>query len=196
MPITTTEKAHGAAILRLLENLGASLPGKYFSIETGQSHSAYLLTGFDPKTSLLVQTGIFLKISNSRRTPWRYSFQRLHQEELLIFKNKCGEAFTVFANGDDGFACVNFSSLKTILDHNHEDVEWVSVSRKPNSAYRIAGNDGELDHPVPMNSFPILIVEYFALAFEKENGNINQQTFSFKELVNLGLEHYHNNNSN
>ena len=63
MSITITEKAHGAAIMRLLEALGNDLPGKYFSFETGNSNSAYLITGFDPATAKRIQAGIFIKIS-------------------------------------------------------------------------------------------------------------------------------------
>ena len=185
MSITITEKAHGAAIMRLLEALGNDLPGKYFSFETGNSNSAYLITGFDPATAKRIQAGIFIKISNNRRTPWRYSFQSSHQDELLLFNNNCGEAFTIFANGDDGFACINFASLKTILDHNHEEVEWVSVSRKPSSAYRIAGNDGKLDQAISMNSFPGIIVNYFDSCFKDESSLKERKIFTLSNMVNL-----------
>ncbi|MDG1097137.1 MAG: hypothetical protein P8N23_05925 [Methylophilaceae bacterium] len=184
MPINSTEKAHGAAVLRLMTALATKLPELFFSLETGKSNSAYLISGFDPQSSLKIQAGIFIKISNNRRSPWRYSFYTSHQDEILLFKNNCGEAFTVFVNGDDGIACLNFTSLKTILDHYHDVIEWVSVSRKPRSAYRISGNDGKLEDAVPMNSFPGAIIDYFTTELNKMPDK-KRKIFTLSNLAKL-----------
>ena len=64
-------------------------------------------------------------------------------------------------NGDDGIACVDFDRFKQVLDEHHEDQEWVRVSRKPRETYRISGNDGKMENPLPKNSFPKIISNYF-----------------------------------
>lgn len=183
MTINNTEKIHGAAILRLLEALGESIPEKYFSLEVGESHSAYLLTGLDKRTLEARQVGFFIKVSGKRRTPWRYSFHSRHQDELKVFKDRCGEAFVIFANGDDGFTCLDFDQLKEILDEEHEDQEWVSVSRQPRQAYRVSGNDGNLNTPVPRNAFPDLMVGYFERDLEDERPVEKRKIFSFRNLA-------------
>lgn len=185
MPINNTDRLHGAAVFKLFEALGKKLPSCYFSIDTGESSSAYLLTGIDPARDLKVQVGLFIKLSNKRLSPWGYSFHQSHQDELLFFKEKCGEAFSIFVNSDDGFACLNFTSMKEVLDDHHEEQEWVSVSRKPKQAYRISGNDGKLERPVPVNAFPEIIVGHFENEFKSIPSDSKRELFSLKGLANL-----------
>ncbi len=185
MPINETEKAHGSAILSIVERLGRDLPGKYFSLDTGESHSAYLITGFNPSNNQTVQTGLFIKFSKSRRSPWRYSFQKDHQDELKVFKENCGEAFTVFVNGDDGFSIVDFSDMKILLDETHEEQEWVAISREPRQGYRASGNDGKLQKPIPKNNFPTIIVDYFNAAFTSTKIKTKRKLFSFAKFEKL-----------
>ena len=71
------------------------------------------------------------------------------------------EVFTIFINGDDGFACLNYEGLKEILDDDFEAQEWVSVSRKHNENYRVDGNDGTRLKKLARNVYPGVIIEYF-----------------------------------
>ena len=96
MSITITEKAHGAAIMRLLEALGNDLPGKYFSFETGNSNSAYIITGFDPVTCVDIRGR-----DKYKGYPQRYAkFQQLLVDSIkgaiviethCISKTDCGD---------------------------------------------------------------------------------------------------------
>ena len=63
--------------------------------------------------------------------------------------------------GDDGIACIDFEQLKELLDSNHEQQEWVRVSRKLRQNYRITGNDGSMERPLARSSFPMNIVKFF-----------------------------------
>lgn len=172
MAIGQEEKLHGVAILRLFEELSEQFPEARFSLTTGESRSSYVLRGrlLKEKRHLLLgskqkitefSTGIFLKTSMKRVSPWSYNFTLEHQDEVQSLKNKHGQVFLVFVNGDDGIACIDFLRSKQILDEHHEEQEWVRVSRKPRQAYRLSGNDGDLDSPLPRNSFPKVITEYF-----------------------------------
>ena len=164
MPINTEEKLHGAAILRLLEELGVALPNVNFSLNTGISRNSYSLHAHLPQTfgkGDSTGAGLYIKISNKRLSPWRYSFSKENQDEMLSLKQKYGEVFAIFVAGDDGFACLNFINLKQILDDHHEEHEWVSVSRKHRQNYRVAGNDGVLEKALPQKVFPNIIIEYF-----------------------------------
>ena len=164
MSINNSEKYYGAVILRLLENLGVEVPETNFSLSTGKSKSSFIIHGITPTSfgkGVKSSVGLFIKISNKRLSPWRYSFDKVHQDEIYELYKNYGEVFIAFVAADDGIACVNFLQLKTFLDEQHDEQEWVSVSRKRNENYRIKGNDGSLERPLARNSFPKNITKYF-----------------------------------
>jgi hypothetical protein len=164
MTINTQEKLHGAAILRLIEALSKELPSANFSLKKGISQSAYLIEGIVPKTlgkGRRTMAGLFIKVSNQRLSPWGYSFHRDHQDEILQIKSTHGEIFVALIAGSDGIVAFDFQQFKEILDEDHEEQEWVSVSREPREQYRIKGNDGALSNPLPRNAFPGILVDYF-----------------------------------
>ena len=172
MSIGSEEKLHGVVFLRLLEEISTEFPEARFSMLTGISRSSYVLQGrlLKEKRHLLVSTkqtavefstGLFIKTSTKRASPWSYNFVREHQDEIQQLYERHGQVFLVFVNGDDGIACLNFQQFKKVLDEHHDEQEWVRVSRKPKQNYRITGNDGQLGNPLPRNSFPKVITEFF-----------------------------------
>ena len=172
MTIGQEEKLHGVAILRLLEEISVSFPDARFSLSTGESRSSYVLKGRllrekrhlflgSKQTVVEFSAGLFLKTSMKRASPWTYNFTLEHQDEVRALKNKYHQVFLIFVNGDDGIACLDFDRFKQLLDDHHEEQEWVRVSRKPRQAYRLTGNDGELDSTLPSNSFPKVVTNFF-----------------------------------
>ena len=171
MTINAEEKSHGVVALRLWEELGLKVPSLSFSISTAdsRSRSSYVLKAIQPKmlgTGKELSTGLFVKVSNKRVSPWRYSFHKDHQDEILELKRTYGEVFVIFVAGTDGIVCLNFESLKQILDDHHEDQEWVALSRKLRQNYRLSGNDGAYEQTLPKNTFPSSITEYFKTAYD------------------------------
>lgn len=169
MSITNEEKVHGVVLQRLWYALSEELPSAHFHIDKGLSRSSYTLKGIIPARigrGKEAKAGLFIKYATDRVSPWSYSFLQYHQDEIRQLYQECGELFVAFVAGDDGIAGINFANLKRLLDDNHEAQEWVRVSRKPRHNYRISGNDGKLDSPLPRNSFPGLAVEYFRSAFQ------------------------------
>ena len=164
MAINTQEKMHGAVILRLIAALSKELPSANFSLKTGTSQSAYIIEGIVPKNigkGRRAGVGLFVKVSNKWLSPWRYSFHKEHQDEILQLKLTHGETFIALVAGSDGIAAFDFETLKEMLDEHHEEQEWVSVTRKPKQNYRVKGNDGGLNKSLSGNSFPGLLVDYF-----------------------------------
>ena len=164
MAINVETQLHGDAILVLFEELGRKLPNISFALKTGESRNSYVVEAIRP--ALLgkgkrITCGLYVKTSQMRRSPWRYNYLKQHQDEIAQMYNTYGEAFNVYVNGQDGFACVNFSELKELLDEHHEEQEWVAITRKPRAGYRISGNDGERETALRKNNFPNSIVEYF-----------------------------------
>ena len=164
MPITNSEKYYGTVILRLISHLGLKLPSVKFSISGGNSSSAFIIEGNSPSLigkGRYITAGLFIKISNKRLSPWRYTFLERHQDEIELLHTKYGQVFIAFVCADDGIACIDFDELKSILDEHHEEQEWVSVTRKLNQNYRIKGNDGVYAKSLSRAKFPDNCADYF-----------------------------------
>lgn len=163
MTITTEQKYHGAAFKELIDELvNLENPIHYCITPTNDSRSGYIIEVIQKNqpNNQPLKLGLFIKHSTKRRSPWRYSFHYIHQVEMDLLKDECDEMFLVLVAGDDGIASVNHSMLKEILDENFGEIEWVSLSRKPNQSYRIAGTDGRLDSTLAKNTFPNLIIDF------------------------------------
>lgn len=170
MSISGEEKYHAVVLSRIWNAVSEQLPSAHFNVSRGLSRSSYIVSGLLPAAigkGKVSQAGIFIKYATDRVTPWRYSFHKTHQDEILELKNKYGAAFVAFVAGDDGIACVTFEQLKEVLDESYGDVEWVSVSRKLRQNYRVSGADGRLEMPLPRNSFPGSVVDYFGQKLKK-----------------------------
>lgn len=170
MSIKDQEQFHSVVLRRLWLELSSKLPNAHFHLGKGSSQSSYILKAVVPALlgkGKTVSTGVFIKYSSARVTPWRYVFKKSDQDEIQKLKQVHGEVFIAFVNGLDGIACISFDQLKTVLDDIHEEQEWVAVSRKPRQSYRFSGNDGEGEQVLARNSFPDNIVEYFSRFFKK-----------------------------
>lgn len=98
--------------------------------------------------------GIYIKYSEKRMSPWRYSFLKEHQDEILDMKNNLKDVFIVFVCNDDWVVCLSFNELKNILDHNHEEIEWVAISRKKREKYVVTWTDWKLWYRIGDIDFP------------------------------------------
>lgn len=103
--------------------------------------------------------GIYIKHSTKRITPWRFSFSKIHQDEILDMKNKLGKVFLVLVCGDDGIVTISFDDLKLLLNDTHGGVEWISAARNRNKEYTVNGSDGSLVRKVGKSDFPKRILE-------------------------------------
>ena len=103
--------------------------------------------------------GLYIKHSKKRMTPWSFTFQQEHQDEIQSLKDTYNEVFLVLVCGNDGIVTLSFEELKKTLDQVHEETEWVRVSRPPGEMYAISGSDGKLKYKVGENEFPDKILE-------------------------------------
>ena len=98
--------------------------------------------------------GIYIKYSKRRLSPWRFTFQKRHQDELKQMKNKLGNAFLLLVCFDDGIVTLSFDEVKQLLDESHEEVEWISAARNKRQMYLVKGSDGELEFKIGLDEFP------------------------------------------
>jgi hypothetical protein len=116
--------------------------------------------------------GIYIKYSTKRLTPWRFSFLKRHQDEILEMKNKLGSVFLLLVCHNDGIVALSFEELKAILNESHDEIEWISVSRRKREMYSVSGSDGELKFKIGRSDFPSKL-------FQKPNPNSKGGIFSW-----------------
>lgn len=133
---------HGAVLANLLHDSGQSMTIEPFP---SVSNASYVINK---------NIGIFIKHSTKRMSPWRFSFLKEHQDEILNMKNRLGEVFLLLVCGEDGIVPLSFDELKLILNETHEPIEWISVARNKNTEYTVKGSDGSLGHKVSKKDFP------------------------------------------
>ena len=137
---------HGAAITRLIHSQ------KPISIRVFPNHgnASYVVND---------SVGLYLKYSSNRLSPWAFSFQQTHQVEIDELKKNFPNVIVGLICHEDGIVGLSYDELKTILDHNHENVEWISASRKPRGQYSIKGKDGNLLYKISEGEYLKKVLE-------------------------------------
>jgi hypothetical protein len=141
MSINDYELFNGAVLNKLIRK------GKPVKIDIFPSSSNNAFTVND-------KVGLYIKYSKKLVSPWRFSFIKEHQDEFKIMTDLCKKSFLILVCNKDGIVCINNTTLKTILDDNYEDVEWISASRLKRESYAIKGSDGKLKFKINLNDFP------------------------------------------
>jgi hypothetical protein len=139
--ISEFEFFHGVVFARMLHATQRQLSIKPYSTS---DNAAYVVD--DTK-------GIYIKYSSKRLSPWRFSFQKRHQETILEMKKNIGAVFLLLVCNDDGVVVLTFDELKQILHEDHETVEWISATRNRRQMYSIKGSDGKLSFKVGRDEF-------------------------------------------
>jgi hypothetical protein len=141
--ISEFEFFHGVVFARMLHVTQRQLSIKPYS---ASDNAAYLING---------AIGIYIKYSSKRLSPWRFSFQKRHQDKILEMKSSIGTVFVLLVCNDDGVVVLTFDELKQILNEDYEEVEWISASRNRRQMYSIKGSDGKLSFKVGKDEFLI-----------------------------------------
>lgn len=142
------EQYHGIVFTQILHQAEEAIEAKFYPTK---SNSSYSING---------KAGLYIKYSTKRTSPWRFTFLKSHQDEILEMYQHFGEVFIALVCRDDGVAVLNYEELKMILDENHGDAEWVSITRGRRTQYSVSGSDGRLDFKVSLKSCPGKILDY------------------------------------
>lgn len=138
---------HGAVLARLIHKSKHPIEIEVYPTPSNSSYS------------INKNLGLFIKYSTKRMSPWRFTFAKEHQDEILDMKNKLGEVFLLLVCGENGIIALSFDELKRILNEAHESIEWISVARNKNTEYTIKGSDGSLGHKISRSDFPRKLFE-------------------------------------
>ena len=142
--INEFEVYHGSALCRIIHCDRVKSIMQYPS----KTNSSYLVNE---------EIGVYIKYSTKRMTPWNFTFKKEHQDELYEMSQLLDRVFLILVCNKDGIACLSYEELKTILDDVHEEVEWVSVRRRPRQKYRVSGHDGDDILRISDGHFPLKI---------------------------------------
>lgn len=136
------ERFHGTVFARILHGAESIVTLRLFA---KAGNSSYVVNE---------DTGIYIKYSGRRLSPWRFSFAREHQDEIKQMRQQLKNVFVVFVCGTDGIVALSYNDLKNILDDVHEEVEWVSIARTARKMYLVKGSDGTLPFKAAKKDFP------------------------------------------
>jgi hypothetical protein len=144
--ISEFEFYHGAALAKLLHGHAATIN---LGIYSSPGNASYVVNG---------KTGLYIKHSAKRMSPWRFTFKKEHQDEIKTLNDIYDHVFTLLVCGKDGVVVLSYVELKIVLDHMHEKHEWISVARNRGQEYGVKGSDGKLLWKIAKNEFPVKII--------------------------------------
>ncbi|MES2419551.1 MAG: hypothetical protein V4541_15300 [Bacteroidota bacterium] len=138
---------HGVVFSKLIHSIPDGISIKLYP---SPSNASYVIND---------NIGIYIKHSTKRMSPWRFSFQKVHQDEILQMQEQFRNIFVLLVCGKDGIVTLSFEELKTILNDIHSETEWISASRMRNKEYSIKGSDGSLEKKIGKKDFLKKILE-------------------------------------
>ena len=135
------EQYHGAALIKIIN------AGSFKIIEKfDKSNSSYLV---DKKI------GLFIKYSRKRLSPWTFTFDKSHINEITEMHSQLERLFLVLVCGFDGICCLNWNEFCALVSiENQSYPKWVKSSRKKNEKYSVYGIDGGLKNKIGNSDFP------------------------------------------
>lgn len=160
LDINDQDLYQGVVLLKVIKECSPFLKkDQSIILENGTSKSSFLLKFKENSEPL----GIYIKHTARNRTPWSFSFNREHQEEVEVLEQCTRGVVLMLVCGRDGIVSLDYDELKIILDENFEDSERVSVTRKLRGNYRVTGRDGKLKKTITRSELGKKIVLKFGL---------------------------------
>ena len=166
MAISAQKKQHSFVITEIITAIKWE-DHQSVRISESKQRSSYIIELISGN-KLVGNIGVFIKVCSSRRSPWRYTFTKSHQNEIKRLSENMDATFIAFVNYNDGVAIIEYQRFKQLLDDHFEEVEWVSVSRELNEQYTLNGNDGKLKGKIAPRHFPKIVVDSATKIWEKK----------------------------
>jgi hypothetical protein len=136
---------HGSALVRLVQD-----PLTH-GVELYRGNNCYLVNA---------KSGIYLKHSAKRISPWQFTFLPEHLNEITLIQNETKALFVVLICNDDGICCLDFQEVaQLIMIGNMDQTKSIRVSRSTHEKYAVSGTDGKLKYKIGNNDFPWKVLE-------------------------------------
>lgn len=136
---------HGHALVRLIHD-----PLTH-GIELHHGNNCYLINN---------KSGIYLKHSARRISPWQFTFLPEHLEEIATITGDTKRLFLVLVCNDNGICCLDFQeTAQLIMVGNMNQTKSIRVSRSTREKYAVSGTDGKLKYKIGNSDFPRKVLE-------------------------------------
>jgi len=130
---------HGAAIISLLENENLSAKKR--------GSLGYVVND---------RVFVFLKYTTKARSPWRFSFDQEDVDRCLKMALEYKVVILGLVCGGDGICALSWEETQYLLNTKPG---WISVKRKHNKSYGVAGSVSELKRKVSVRRWRSIISE-------------------------------------
>ena len=139
--MSTASFFHGAAIIRVIRH------ESFRSVKVCEENDCSYLINDD--------SGIYLKYSQKRLSPWSFTFSEEHVREIEDMNERLGKVFVGLVCNEDGICCLDWQEFATVISTESTMYpKWISVSRMKGEKYSVWGRDGKLKHKIGNNDFP------------------------------------------
>lgn len=136
---------HGVALCKIIHSSSYATIKLYY--ENG--NSSYVVNS---------DSGIFIKYSTKRMSPWQFTFTRKHCDELFEMIQNLRAVFLVLVCKDNGIVCLDSKEIEALLDNNLNNTQGLLVARKPREKFRVScGKYENLKFKIGNNEFPAKI---------------------------------------
>ncbi|MCL2649131.1 MAG: hypothetical protein FWD61_19385 [Phycisphaerales bacterium] len=103
--------------------------------------------------------GLYVKHCNKRLTPWRFSFQPDHLQQMLTMRRSLDKLFAMLVCNDDGIVCLSHEEVARILNPQQETTKWIRADRRPRHMYSVTGSDGNLEFKVGVSDYQVKLFD-------------------------------------
>ena len=138
---------HGVALCKIIHNAAHATIKLY----SENSNSSYVVNS---------DTGIFIKYSTKRMSPWQFTFTERHLDELFEMMQNLRAVFLVLVCKDNGIVCLDSKEIEALLDSYLCKTQTLLVARKPREKFRIScGKYEKIKLRIGNNEFPAKIIK-------------------------------------
>ncbi len=102
------------------------------------------------------QVFVFLKYTTKARTPWRFSFDQEDVDRCLRMLSEYNSLVLGLICGGDGVCALTWKEAQFLLN---DKPGWISVKRKHNESYGVAGSISKLKGKIPVERWVKIFYE-------------------------------------
>lgn len=130
------EQYHGIALSRIAHKYGKL----NISTDFNNDNSSYLLNN---------EIGLYIKFSKKRLTPWQFSFNADHYQDILKLAENTKSGYLALVCGFDGVCCISFDDFFYLINGiERGTIKSISVARFKNQQYQVTGSDNQLKRKI------------------------------------------------
>lgn len=103
-------------------------------------------------TYLLNDKAVYIKYSSNRISPWTFTFNEKHVEDIESLYKEYGEVTFALLCNEDGIVLIDYEEFrKLIAIYSSKFPKWIKANRQKREKYTVTGSDGALTYKIGEN---------------------------------------------